>query len=63
MVLPSAAVALPAALAAPLRAGRPAVVGRLHGDRLLLDLVTVPEEDEAALVAAVLAAAPGTALA
>lgn len=61
VVLPSAAVALPAALAAPLRAGRPAVVGRLHGDRLLLDLVTVPEEDEAALVAAVLAVAPGTA--
>jgi L-seryl-tRNA(Ser) seleniumtransferase len=40
--LPSAAVALPAVLAAPLRAGRPPVVGRVVGGRLLLDLVAVP---------------------
>ncbi|RBM19455.1 L-seryl-tRNA(Sec) selenium transferase [Streptomyces sp. PT12] len=58
-VLPSAAVALPAGLAAPLRAGRPALVGRLHADRLLLDLRTVPEEDDGALLAAVLAAHAG----
>ncbi|MFF0725971.1 L-seryl-tRNA(Sec) selenium transferase [Streptomyces sp. NPDC004134] len=57
VTLPSAAVALPAALAVPLRAGDPAVVGRVHGDRLLLDLRTVPEEDDARLLAAVLAAA------
>ncbi|MEO3848326.1 L-seryl-tRNA(Sec) selenium transferase [Streptomyces sp. B8F3] len=64
VTLPSAAVALPAALAGPLRAGDPAVVGRVHGDRLLLDLRTVPEEDDARLLAAVLAtvtAAPGEA--
>ncbi|KAB8165903.1 L-seryl-tRNA(Sec) selenium transferase [Streptomyces sp. 3MP-14] len=59
VALPSAAVALPAGLAAPLRAGRPAVVGRVHGDRLLLDLRTVPEEDDATLLGAVLAVAPG----
>ncbi|GAA3850681.1 L-seryl-tRNA(Sec) selenium transferase [Streptomyces sedi] len=57
VVLTSAAVALPAALAAPLRAGRPAVVGRLHGDRLLLDLRTVPEGEDTTLLAAILAAA------
>ena len=55
-VLASAAVALPAALAAPLRTGRPAVIGRLHRDRLLLDLRTVPEADDQALRTAVLAA-------
>lgn len=55
VTLPSAAVALPAALAGPLRAGDPAVVGRVHGDRLLLDLRTVPEEDDARVLAAVLA--------
>ncbi|AKH85756.1 selenocysteine synthase [Streptomyces sp. CNQ-509] len=57
VTLPSAAVALPAALAVPLRTGDPAVVGRVHGDRLLLDLRTVPEEDDATMLAAVLAAA------
>ncbi|WP_326799461.1 L-seryl-tRNA(Sec) selenium transferase [Streptomyces sp. NBC_01808] len=56
VTLPSAAVALPTALAGPLRTGDPAVVGRVHGDRLLLDLRTVPEEDDATLLAAVLAA-------
>ncbi len=59
VVLPGAGVALPAALAAPLRAGRPALVGRLHEDRLLLDLRTVPEEDDGVLLAAVLAAHAG----
>ncbi|MFW6724535.1 L-seryl-tRNA(Sec) selenium transferase [Streptomyces sp. MAR4 CNY-716] len=57
VTLPSAAVALSAALAGPLRAGDPAVVGRVHGDRLLLDLRTVPEEEDAALLAAILATA------
>ncbi|MBU7597095.1 L-seryl-tRNA(Sec) selenium transferase [Streptomyces sp. P38-E01] len=60
-VLDSAAVALPAALAAPLRTGRPAVVGRLHRDRLLLDLRTVPEAYDETLLAAVLAARPAPA--
>lgn len=55
-VLASAAVALPATLATPLRTGRPAVIGRLHRDRLLLDLRTVPEADDQALCTAVLAA-------
>ncbi|MCR6482017.1 L-seryl-tRNA(Sec) selenium transferase [Amycolatopsis sp. OK19-0408] len=44
--LPSAAVSLPARYAAALRAGEPAVVGRVSGDRCLLDLRTVrPQED------------------
>ncbi len=59
-VLPSAAVSLPSGLAAPLRRGRPAVVGRRHGRRLLLDLRTVQPEDDDALAAAVLAAQPGS---
>ncbi|GAA4919591.1 L-seryl-tRNA(Sec) selenium transferase [Stackebrandtia albiflava] len=54
--LPSAAVSLPAGLAGPLRNGRPAVVGRLHRDRLLLDLRAVPADADDRLVAAVLAA-------
>ncbi|MFC4496875.1 L-seryl-tRNA(Sec) selenium transferase [Streptomyces ovatisporus] len=59
-VLPSAAVRLAPELAAPLRTGRPAVVGRQHGRKLLLDLRTVQPQDDDALVAAVLAAQPGT---
>jgi L-seryl-tRNA(Ser) seleniumtransferase len=55
--LPSAAVALPAALAGPLRAGVPPVVGHVAGDRTLLDLRTVPPAADAALADAVLAAA------
>jgi L-seryl-tRNA(Ser) seleniumtransferase len=55
--LPSAAVALPAGLAAPLRLGRPPVVGHVTGDRLLLDLMTVPADRDAALVDAVRRAA------
>jgi L-seryl-tRNA(Ser) seleniumtransferase len=57
VVLPSAAVALPAALAAPLRLGRPPVIGHVSGDRLLLDLMTVPRELDATLVDAVRRAA------
>jgi L-seryl-tRNA(Ser) seleniumtransferase len=57
VALPSAAVALPARLAAPLRQGRPAVVGRVTGDRLLLDLIAVPPELDGAVVDAVRRAA------
>ncbi len=53
VMLPSAAVALPPTLAGPLRLGETPVVGRLHDDRLLLDLLTVPEEDDATVAAAV----------
>ncbi|GAA1905543.1 L-seryl-tRNA(Sec) selenium transferase [Streptomyces sodiiphilus] len=60
-VLPSAAVALGPEAAGALRSGRPAVVGRLHDGRLLLDLRTVPEEDDGPLFDAVLAAAGATA--
>jgi L-seryl-tRNA(Ser) seleniumtransferase len=42
--------------AAALRAGTPAVVGRAHDERLLLDLRTVPDDDVAALAAAVVSA-------
>ena len=62
--LPSAAVSLPESLAVPLRCSeavahgeRPAVVGRLEGGRLLLDLRSVSPDDDAALVAAILTAA------
>ncbi len=51
--LPSAAVSLPAELAEPLRHGDPPVVGRVRGGRLLLDLLTVPEAAEDALLEAV----------
>jgi L-seryl-tRNA(Ser) seleniumtransferase len=54
--LPSAAVALPEELAAPLRTGGDPVVGHVQGGRLLLDLLAVPPEDDARIVAAVLAA-------
>ncbi|HUJ05993.1 MAG TPA: L-seryl-tRNA(Sec) selenium transferase [Streptosporangiaceae bacterium] len=64
VVLPSAAVSLPAGLAVPLRAGshlltdsRPAVVGRVTDGRLLLDLYAVDPADDDALADAVLAAA------
>ncbi len=62
--LPSAAVSLPEGLAAGLRAGpavtsgqAPAVVGRIEGGRLLLDLRAVDPAQDDALAAAVLAAA------
>ncbi len=53
--LPGWAVALPAAVAEPLRLGTPCVVGRVSQDRLLLDLRCVPAADDVALRDAVLA--------
>ncbi|MBA3524317.1 MAG: L-seryl-tRNA(Sec) selenium transferase [Geodermatophilaceae bacterium] len=54
--LPSAAVALPGSYAVALRAGTPAVLGRVERERCLLDLRAVAPEDDDALVAAVRAA-------
>jgi len=54
--LPSAAVAVAPDLATPLRLGDPAVVGHVHDGRLLLDLLTVPPDQDAVIVKAVLAA-------
>ncbi|GAA0411951.1 L-seryl-tRNA(Sec) selenium transferase [Acrocarpospora corrugata] len=54
--LPSAAVAVAAALAGPLRLGAPAVVGRVEGGRCLLDLRAVPPGQDRDLLAAVVAA-------
>ncbi|MBB2989703.1 L-seryl-tRNA(Ser) seleniumtransferase [Mycolicibacterium iranicum] len=51
--LPSAAVSLPERYAAALRAGAPAVVGRLENGRCLLDLRTVAPEDDPTLIEAV----------
>ena len=56
VALDSAAVAVPASLAAPLRVGRVPVVGRAHRGRLLLDLLAVPTERDVDLAGAVLAA-------
>jgi L-seryl-tRNA(Ser) seleniumtransferase len=59
-VLPSVALALAGDAerwAAALRAGEPAVVGRVREGRLLLDLRTVPDDAAAALAAAVVVAA------
>jgi L-seryl-tRNA(Ser) seleniumtransferase len=68
VTLPGAAIALPAALAAPLRYGVPvrrgavpAVVGRVERGRLLLDLRSVDQDDDERLIAAVLTAAGGEA--
>ncbi|MCE0765632.1 L-seryl-tRNA(Sec) selenium transferase [Pseudonocardia kujensis] len=55
VTLPSAAVALPERFAAALRAGDPAVLGRLEGGRCLLDLRALDPADDAALAAAVTA--------
>jgi L-seryl-tRNA(Ser) seleniumtransferase len=64
--LPSAALSLPEQLAPGLRSGEavrrgevPAVVGRIEGGRLLLDLRTVPPDADEQLAAVVLAAAGG----
>jgi L-seryl-tRNA(Ser) seleniumtransferase len=46
-------------LAAALRAGTPPVIARVAGEQLLLDLRTVPPEDEETLVEALVAAARG----
>ena len=51
--LPSAAVAVPAACAEPLRLGSPPVVARGEDDRTLLDLRSLLPEDDDALAAAV----------
>jgi len=55
VTLPSAAVALPETFAAALRAGEPAVLGRLERGRCLLDLRALPPDADDALAAAVLA--------
>ncbi len=67
--LDSAALSLPESLAVPLRCGDvvsrgevPAVVGRLEGGRLLLDLRSVSAADDDRLVAAILAAASSASL-
>lgn len=54
--LPSYAVAVDVGLAAPLRLGDPAVLGRLERGRLLLDLRAVEPEQDGALADAVLEA-------
>ena len=57
--LPGAAVAIAEGLAAPLRTGDPAVLGRVERGRLLLDLRCVDPASDAAVQAAVLQAARG----
>jgi L-seryl-tRNA(Ser) seleniumtransferase len=46
----------PDGIATALRAGQPPVVVRVAGDRLLVDLRTVPSEDESTLLDALVAA-------
>jgi L-seryl-tRNA(Ser) seleniumtransferase len=62
-VLPSRAVCVPSgapdALLARLRAGSPAVVGRIEHDRVVLDLRSVEPDDDDALAAALEAALSG----
>ncbi|MGH3531458.1 MAG: L-seryl-tRNA(Sec) selenium transferase [Mycobacterium sp.] len=53
VVLPSCAVAVPADLAAALRAQDPAVLGRVKSDQLLLDLRTVDPDQDSELIEAV----------
>ena len=50
--LPSAAVALPEKHAAALRAQRPAIMGRVRGGQVLLDLIAVDPREDAALISA-----------
>jgi L-seryl-tRNA(Ser) seleniumtransferase len=57
VAIPSAAVSLPAAFAAPLRTGDPPVVGHVREGRLLLDLVAVSPGDDQVVVEAVRRAA------
>ncbi|MEU8119344.1 L-seryl-tRNA(Sec) selenium transferase [Spirillospora sp. NPDC049024] len=57
VVLPSAAVAVPEPYAARLRRGTPAVMGRVEDGRCLLDLRSVPPDEDAVLARAVRAAA------
>ena len=58
--LPGWAVALDESLAAPLRTGRPAVVGRVEQGRLLLDLRCVPPGSDEVLADAVVTAVAAT---
>ena len=53
---PSAAVSVPASLAAAMRSGRPPLVGRVEQGRCLLDLRTVPNELDEVVAVAVRAA-------
>ncbi|MDO5032782.1 L-seryl-tRNA(Sec) selenium transferase [Corynebacterium sp.] len=57
--LPGWAVALPEELAAPLRTGSPAVLPRVHQGRCLIDLRCVPQEQDAAVRAAIVRAQEG----
>jgi L-seryl-tRNA(Ser) seleniumtransferase len=57
VTLDSAAVSLPERFAAALRAGRPAVLGRIERGRCLLDLRALPAQQDETLRDAVLAAA------
>jgi L-seryl-tRNA(Ser) seleniumtransferase len=56
VTLPSAAVALPEQFAEALRAGEPAVLGRLEHGRCLLDLRALPPDVDDSLAAAAVAA-------
>jgi L-seryl-tRNA(Ser) seleniumtransferase len=58
VLLPSAAVSLPAPYAELLRHGEPAVLGRVENGRCLLDLRAVPAAMDDRLRAAVVAATP-----
>ena len=58
VVLPSAAVSVPAECAGRLRHGTPAVMGRVEDGRCLLDLRSVPPDRDGDLAEAVEAAAP-----
>ncbi|WP_029089303.1 L-seryl-tRNA(Sec) selenium transferase [Brevibacterium album] len=58
--LPGWALALPEAVAGPLRTGTPAVVGRMHEGRCLIDLRCVPESQDGELLRALIAALDAT---
>jgi L-seryl-tRNA(Ser) seleniumtransferase len=58
VVLPSVALSLPEPFAAALRAGAPAVLGRLDGGRCLLDLRALAPADDDTLAECVRAARP-----
>ncbi|GAA1846522.1 L-seryl-tRNA(Sec) selenium transferase [Pseudonocardia ailaonensis] len=58
VTLPSAALALPESYGAALRAGDPAVLGRLEGGRCLLDLRAIDPSDDELLARCVRAAVP-----
>ncbi|OFT86291.1 L-seryl-tRNA(Sec) selenium transferase [Corynebacterium sp. HMSC29G08] len=55
--LPGYAVELDESLAAALRRHDPAILGRIHGGRLLIDLRCVPEDQDALVAAAIVEAA------